>query len=283
MKAMLSSRGLFIGSIIIVILTNAVVLSGVASNRSAEPESSVELNERELQMPYYNNEENSGLSLKLNWRSLGNNENKTNYYYNRGNPSWLDIDKLVELGFNIETETTLSVNYSKHRKSFTKEVFIVLENNGASYQESLKRIEESFQASKKSFQLNNTSEAAKAKKDRLEKDLKKERVSNSRLFAIDAGLDARALRKVYSDRTVYIITKGIVSLSYDSRARKASGRISGLSVENIHIPLKSRKIFEPILASKEYSRYGEDNLPRYKVSLVYGHRFEPWVESVNTM
>ena len=72
----------------------------IAFNRYGEPECKVTLIERELQLPFHSNEENSGLSLQLNWRIVSElNDNQYSRYDRM--PQWLNAAKLKELGFNI--------------------------------------------------------------------------------------------------------------------------------------------------------------------------------------
>jgi hypothetical protein len=71
MKILLSSRALFLLGFFMIVATNIVVLSGVASNRSGNPESEVILTERELQLPYKIHEENSGLTLSTSIHKFG--------------------------------------------------------------------------------------------------------------------------------------------------------------------------------------------------------------------
>ena len=87
----------------LLVLTNAVALGGVAYNRSGEPDAVLKLGERELSPPYVWNDkgENSGLSLKLQWRGTppaARLRGKAAYWSDR-NPAWLDARKMRELGF----------------------------------------------------------------------------------------------------------------------------------------------------------------------------------------
>ena len=56
----------------LIVVVNAIVLGGVAYNRSSEPESALRLSERELAAPMrgYGNKENSGIALALNTTSF---------------------------------------------------------------------------------------------------------------------------------------------------------------------------------------------------------------------
>jgi hypothetical protein len=57
------------------------------------------------------------------------------------------------------------------------------------------------------------------------------------------------------------------------------GYIKNINVENIHVSLNNRKVFES-LPVKNKSKL---NLPRYEVDLAYGNRFEPWIVSVRNI
>ena len=66
-----------------------------------------------------------------------------------------------------------------------------------------------------------------------EKRLKRERITGSRLFAIDAGLDPKKLREKYGDRTRFIITKGLVKARYNykNKRKEVFGYIIKLSIK----------------------------------------------------
>jgi hypothetical protein len=78
----------------LILLANAVALTGVYLNRSGEPEPAG-LSQRELGVPWdwRGSKENSGLALGLNWR-VGTAESSGDYYggygYSGGTPDWLD-------------------------------------------------------------------------------------------------------------------------------------------------------------------------------------------------
>jgi hypothetical protein len=109
-------------------------------------------------------------------------------------------------------------------------------------------------------------------------------MTETRLFAIDAGIDAKKLREKYNDRTRFIIAKGLVKprYHYGNKKREVTGYITKLSIESIHVPLKHRQVFDAILV-KDKSRRNGFIPPRYKVELAYGSRLEPWIVSVEPM
>ena len=283
MKILLSSRGLFVIGFVILVATNIVVLSGVASNRSGNPEAQITLSERELQLPYRVYEENSGLTLRLAWRTLGKNEDDNNYSDWRS-PAWFSAEKLKELGFIIDNYLSSKDSVNFYKQPIPKEVFIVLENNGEPYREALRRAEVAFEKEKGLFKLNSGDKKLRDNLKNAEKRLERERITESRLFAIDAGLDPKKLREKYNDRTRFIVTKGLVKPRYDygNKKKDVIGYITKLSMESILVPLKHRQMFDAVPV-KDKSKQNEIRRPRYKVELAYGSRLEPWFVSVRQM
>lgn len=280
MKTTFSLRGLFALGFLLLLVTNVVVLAGAWSNRSGSPEAQVMLTERELQLPYWVNKENSGFSLQLVWRTLGKKKGQVDYSGWRS-PAWLDRGKLAELGFHVDDPAVPVDSARKRRDPVPKEVFIVLENDGAPYAKVLKGAAEALGEQKRLFESNNEDKKLRENFKRAQEGLTRERVSASRLFAIDAGLDAEELREKYNERTRFIITRGVVKLryQYNKKKRTPSGYISRISVNKIHVPLKLRRIFDKIPMNKG-KRDRQLSPPRYRVELAYGGRLEPWIRTV---
>ncbi len=276
MKFWQSSKGLFLLGFIVLLATNGFVLFGVASNRSGEPESVITLTERELQLPYesYFNDENSGLSLSIRFQTLGKKENSIDYY-DTLSPFWLTAEKLKELGFKNKGDA--------FDKQTQKEVFLVLEYAGKSFDTLLARAEQTVQKAKEALLLNredkNLSEAVKKAEEHLERQSEE----NTRLFAVDAGRDLKKLRQAYPDKRQYLIVKGIVELVHYGKNEGISGQIRGLSISNIHVPLHHKGVFDA------FSHQGRRNAPhgitspRYEVELAFGSRLEPWIVSVRKL
>jgi hypothetical protein len=280
MKKFLSSRGLFAIGFIVLLATNIAVFYGVISNRSGEPEACLTLTERELRLPSWANKENSGLSLRLVWRTLGKNGDYGGYVY-RGCPAWFDAEKLKELGFDPIDYSDSENDKDFYKKPIPKEVFIVLENKGAPYREAVKRAEEALKREENLLKLSGEDKRLRDNFERAERRLKDELSTESRLFAIDAGLDPAALRKKYEDRKHVIIAKGLVrpEYNYAGKKKEISGYISGLSVGNIHVSLKHKKVFEAFLEQKKPGFESH----RYEADLAYGNRLEPWIVSVRPL
>ena len=106
-----------------------------------------------------------------------------------------------------------------------------------------------------------------------------ERERNSRIFVVDAGLDAGALRAQYPDRAHYAIVRGQVEPAYGYRGSgNHAGRVKQLSIGTIHVPLEMRGVFEG--ATPDMGDGLEVRSPRavrYDADLAFGRRLEPWL------
>ena len=260
-------------------ITNAVALGGVAYNRSGEPDALVELTERELGVTrnYGIDRESSGMSLQIDCRV----ESKEGHSYGSsscwGSPSWLNQQKLTELGFEFTEDMEKEYKRRSFGDSLSKEVFLVLEYDGEAYQRVLARAEEHLKAEEQLL-LNNpgNKEMENRVKSALE-GLRNENLVNSRLFAVDAGVDKEALRAKYPDSTTFIIMKGLVRVNrYRSNKDKQwTGTITHMPVSRINVALEYRKALDSLDVAKY--RPLEERVPRYKVKVAFGKRLEPWV------
>ena len=282
MKLLLSPRVLFFIGFAIIVTTNVVVLSGAASNRSGDRDSQIILTERELRLPYrYQvNEENSGLALRLSWSALGKSEENSDYI-DRRSPAWFNTEKLEELGFDITGDLSRTDDTARYQRPLPREVYIVLEMEGEPYNTAVKRAEVAFKKMDELFKANPEDTMLRGKFEMAENRLKNMHNTESRLFAVDAGLDRKKLRIQYGDPARFIIARGQVKPMYrgDRQKTEAVGYVMKLSVEKIHVPLNHRKVFDDVLA-KEKSKYTDFEHPRYEVELAYGSRLEPWILSV---
>ena len=92
-----------ISAIVLIVLTNMVVLAGVAYNRSGEPDAVVQLTERELHWKKHygmTDKEDTGLYLNLKWNMGGFPYRYPPWTFQQEN-SWLNQEKLQVLGFDI--------------------------------------------------------------------------------------------------------------------------------------------------------------------------------------
>jgi hypothetical protein len=283
MKLHISSRGLFAFGFVIVVAANIAVLSGVAANRTGEPECKMTLSERELQLPYRIHKENSGMALRLTWRVIG----KDDEYRSTSSwtsPAWFNAEKVEELGFKIQDRLNSSDDTALFKKILPKEVFVVLEYDGEPFREAVKRAESALAREQGLLKTHPDDKELRENHKRAEERLQRERTAESRLFAIDVGLDPEELRHKYSDRTRYILARGKAQPRYDwdKKKKEVSGYISELSIASIHVPLEHRQILDSIVA-RDRSKGMTFEPPRFEVELAYGSRLEPWVVSVISM
>lgn len=282
MMHMTNKRTLLLG-LAIIVLSNAVALGGVAYNRSGVPTSRPTLTERELGLPYNYGfaVENSGISLQLHWRVL-NDKNTTAYYSYWSPTKWLDANKLASLGFDVSYPLDKPGSDNHYQKAISREVFLVLENDGAVYQKVLQQKQAKLAEAQHLLQQNPDKDEFTKRLKRATDELEAEQKENSRLFVIDAGLDYADLRQQYSDNRQYLIARGLVNLRYSGAYNKRpylEGAIMQLSVSRVNVPLQHAGALAPLLADKTYRR-GRKLPPRYAVSLHYGQRYEPWIINV---
>ena len=274
----------------LLLLTNIIVLAGVAYNRSADTETSILLTERELSLPYrsYSKKENSGLALRLNWNVIPINTFENNYrkysLSNYGSPAWLTEDKQKELGVDVDDikKHVGNKNY-KYEKLNKEEIIVVLEYDGESFKKAVKDAENDFKKLRENVKKNPDNKKLNKKLENNEKSLDQLKVSETRLIAIDAGLDLQTLRKKYNDSSKYLMLRGELRPYWNKK--KLVARINQLFISKVHVSLPySNEIHE--ITNREATNKGYRNReekPRYQVELKMGKRLEPWVGGVNLM
>ena len=284
MKTFFTSKRLFLFAFLVLVIANIAVFAAVSANRSGEASSRIVLTERELQLPYRNLKEDSGMSLNIAWRTLDANYTGTSYGGGWATPEWLNEKKMAELGFDPARLCT-NADIRKRPPAFSKVAFLVLEYGGAPYDEALHRADTALAIAKNEAakypdknDVTNALEMAEHKKQR-------ELLADSRLFAIDAGLDAATLRQKYHDRSRYILVKAqikpIISLCNEKGDRE--GRITKLSITSVHVPLQFKKTIDAATMGGEKRNWNESKPPRYEVTLAYGKNYEPWSVSVRIL
>jgi hypothetical protein len=287
-----------ISTIVLIVLTNVVVLAGVAYNRSGEPDATVQLTERELHWQKYwgwTNKEDTGIYLNLKWNMPG-------YHYRiwarKRNDSWLNQQKLAELGFNTDFPLDDKKASRYYSRQLPRQSYVVLEFDGDAYKIWLEGARNQIKILEKDL----AQEKESKKREVLENDIigiKRNLVSKSHLFAIDAGLNAQTLRMKYSDKSKYIITSAVfdISMSYapvdnndpqSTQKPYLSGWIRKISIPQIHVTSDYRSFFISDIKTYTKTYLPRDKPlselePRYQVTLNYGQRYEPWIAGVEKL
>jgi len=277
-------RRTWLAGLAIIVLTNAVALGGVAYNRAGTPESGLVLTERELEPAYRTRleRENSGISLQLNWRT---NMDEVHAYVRNGHwsqPDWLDRGKLGQLGFDVDGIEGSWEARRRFNQGLQREVYVVLEYEGQSWRRMLEQVRDYYEKARALADKNpgeeNLADAAEKAGERLAR----EERSASRLFAIDAGTDADALRRQYPDRGLHVIAAGRVKPYMNNAGRDRwdiGGTLMPLAITRVHVDAGYRDLFEG-LAGDEYEAAP---LPRYTARLAWGRRLEPWVVGIEAV
>lgn len=267
-----------IAGVALILLANLVALLGVKFNKSGSPDSTLRLSQRELQIPYgwRLNNDNSGISLRLQWRYPGS---LTEYYqYYNNDPAWLDKDKLASLGFGVSMPINTDRGRAAYEKQRSKPVYLVLEFDGAAYQQSI-------ELAKKADMDDSRNKEGKNHKRNRPTALSQELNSNSRLFVVDAGLDREVLRAKYPDTSHYSIVHGQIkpNVVYNKEKQPMlSGYIRVVGTQSINVPLEFRNTFEPMQKGSQKSGYvADDERHHFEATVAFGRRLEPWIVAVS--
>jgi len=273
MKNLITKPSLLLVAFIVILITNAIAWGAAYYNRSGTSEATMVLSERELRPVI--RDENSGVSLRL----LVNSEQ----------PQWLDAGKLRELGFPEMPEKYSEEDWHyRFDAPRSRPVFLVLEYEGTAYEKRLKTLKDKLE---KPSDNKEEKESSSSCIDRAQRQLEDAQNCESRLYAIDAGPNEEALRRRYPDTRRYLIVHGSVTPWYDhSRDEKTyflMGRINGVSISTINVPRQWNGLFTQTESSyrspyrygySDACREGKERL-RYQVTVNYGKRLEPWVDS----
>ena len=252
-------RYTLIAGVALILSVNAVVLAGVAYNRSGDPTSTLQLSERELRHGPLSSKENSGVSLNLVWRVRHGND--------APDADWLDQAKLAALGFDVASERA----ERKYKRWRSKEVLLVLELDGPAYRQALARAQQKADDEEKLLLANPGNKEFERRAKRAREAAENEARQASRLFVVDAGLDVEALRAQYPDPTRSLIVRGQIRpqrVTHD-RQDRLSGHISALSVAQINVPLE----FQPALKQAA----AIDKAASFSATVAFGKRLEPWL------
>ena len=266
---------------VLVLLTNLVVLLGVARNRSGEPEAVIELTERELPIAW-RQDEDTGMSLTVNYGRIWSLD-------------WLDRSKLEDLGFDCSAPPNAKEAEFHYGKQLPRHGFLVLEYDGEAWQSWLAEEREELE---QTVQRVERGEVEQSVLESQREDFEKDRLTHSRLFPVDAGRDPDGLRKRHPERDRFVIFPAVFRIGVDrpwnsETERRGPPRIEGylsqLLVREIHVSLGPGEQLQALRhdqnpGSKAYPFEEPEKFePRYAVTLKVGRRHEPWIDQVRRL
>ncbi len=278
MKILQGRRALLLDAALI-ILVNAVILAGVAYNRTGEPESTLTLSGREMHRPNDPGEGGSS-SFILNWKT-----DDGDFYYSPDSRDtddetdqrapWISEAGLAALGFRIVQPDARS--YRSIARMGRREALVVLEMDGPAYQRALAAMRHRAGKALARAGAAPADTELKQRAAAMEAMLAGMENEESRLYVVDAGLDRQTLRHKYPDNRRYAIVRAEIRPVLRT-GRTATGRpvLSAsvrLQVERIEVPKAQRQAL-----LREHGAIG--NKTGIKMELAFGQRLEPWLVSL---
>ena len=253
--------------LVILIGTNLVALGGVAYNRMGEATAHLTLTERELSLPYNDSfqNENSGSSLSINWR-MPTGADEIYYAYNSRDVT-ISTDELLALGFS---QTDVEGDYWLG----SRELYWVLEFDGTLHKAEIEKAAMKYQRAVTTYEEQPNADNSSNRKEYRD-NLEREKISNSRLFFVEAAADYKSLANKFAGQQNLLYVKGLARPSYNRDDETYRLMLGELAIGNIMVPLAHTKVFSGL---KSLQRQ-DIKPPRYAVDIKWGKRLEPWIIS----
>jgi len=284
----------------LIVVTNLAILAAAGWNRRGEPEAELSLTERELAMPVARQDERTGLELSLVMTHeppgvVRRTARWKRYELPSINYGWLDRAKLLELGFRVDLEPTHPDAAERYSHAMPRRVFVVVEYDGEAWNRWISGREQQVRELRREVEEGTLEPRALADAEAL---LAVDRAMRSRLFPVDAGLDADALRSRYGDRRRYAVVAGSLRpkvVQPENGVPTLSGDLLDLVVNRVHVSRGHRRHLEAFLPEETWkeiearerrgaeSDWPSPTPPRYRATLAVGRRHEPWLVSVATL
>ncbi len=253
-------RALLPAAAAIVVVANAFALVHAWRNRSGPIQADITLTERELPISSRFNEDDSGVSLNLQWLDPA----WASFGWER-RTVWLDQKALQELGFDTSVAASNDEAVEFYQRQRPRRAFVALEYDGPAWRQHVEEAERQAQQRAELSHANTPPHSNDAE---------------THLVAIDASTDAVQLRARHPDRNSVIIVPAVVRIAFEpflpaigdrpSRAARLSGSVQEIP-SSIHVPRPFSDAFRRLPKDR--------NKVRYQVHVRYGASYEPWIVS----
>jgi hypothetical protein len=248
---------------LVVLVSNAIGLAHVWTNRSGGAEQTMTLTERELRL-LPRETENTAMTLRLAW---------TDPFAREKTAGWFGAAKLAELGFDCSLPPT-DANARMYQGQPPRQTYAALEFDGPAWQRYAEVLTQTLPKNEEER------DAALAASQR-----------DSHLVLIDVGNDPAALRQRYPDRSRVLVlpaVAGIQLVRKPDTTRHLAGYVSAVFPNELHVGREARSVLEPLTGGTSMSRgklagrptQSLDAEPRYTVTVTWGRSFEPWITTV---
>ncbi|MFR0693480.1 DUF4824 family protein [Enterobacterales bacterium AE_CKDN230030158-1A_HGKHYDSX7] len=266
------------GGIGLILLVNAVALGGVAWNRSGEPDSILPLSQRELLRNSDWYKENSGLSLRLRWRTSSRDEEARQH--NRGWQPALDGQKMAELGFAMPEQVD-DDSARRFGRQQSRNALLVLELNGPLYEREVQLTRKRLDQARLAADAAPQNARLADERDFIRRELDNEEKTDTRLLLKDVGLDLQTLRARYPDRQRYLIVQGRVRpvSNYYQHIWTLGGTASSIGTDSLNVPHQWRERLDRITAQPH--RAADGRAQPFVAEVAFGRRLEPWIERID--
>jgi hypothetical protein len=284
----------------LIVVANLAILSAAGWNRRGEPEAALSLTERELALPEARQDEDTVLELSL---ILAHEPpgvvRRTARWKRFALPAldygWLDRAKLLDLGFRVDLDPADPDSAEHYSHAMPRRAYFVVEYDGEAWSRWISDREEQIRKLRREVEEGNAEPSALADAEAV---LAIDRTMRSRLFPVDAGTDADALKRRYGDRRRHAVVAGLLRpkvVQPENGTPTLRGDVLDLVVSRVHVSSRLRRQLEVFLPEETWeeietrerraaeSGWPSPTPPRYHTTLAVGRRYEPWLTSVTAI
>ena len=282
----------------VVALANAAMLGGAAWNRGGARHTTLTLTERELAMPDFRESDDSGILLSLLHtgqppRAVMQAAWSRRYRIPAVEYPWLDRAKLGELGLAVELDPADPAAAEHYAWVTPRRCYAAFEFDGPAFRDWIAGRERQVAALREQVQAGSRSQQDLTDALVL---LELDRLTRSRLLAVDAGRDPEELRRKYAEPGRHLILPAVVEpklMRAEGTAPRLTGTISLPEMPDVYVPVEWYGVMKSFLPPASSGGEAEQAPPpvatpwpaavppRYGAAVGFGRKFEPWLVSLS--